>query len=165
MSDLAQCIGALEDVLKHRDKRITELKAELDGARALVADMEEREYHEITESWIEVFDMRRTGDGKVLMWASFVEERTISCTSTTIWFASGIRWSRNTTRCGAEEYWPPAGGKRGAMPRSPAAPQVWRLVARHRRSDRASASHDPDHHRQAERHRSHQQTDERPTQA
>jgi hypothetical protein len=39
MSDLDQRVGALEDELKHRDKRITELKAELDEARALIADM------------------------------------------------------------------------------------------------------------------------------
>ena len=73
MSDLDQRIGALEDELKHRDKRITELKAELDEARALVADMEEhvRECSEITESWIEAFQMRRTDDGKGLVWASF----------------------------------------------------------------------------------------------
>jgi uncharacterized coiled-coil protein SlyX len=76
MSDLDQRIGALEDELRHRDKRITELKAELDEARALVADMEEHvgECREITEAWIEAFQMRRTDDGKVLVWASFVEQ-------------------------------------------------------------------------------------------
>src|SRR5262245_34457822 len=76
MSDLDQRIGALEDELKHCDKRIMELKSELDEARALVADMEEhvRECREITESWIEAFQMRRTDDGKVLVWASFVEQ-------------------------------------------------------------------------------------------
>jgi uncharacterized coiled-coil protein SlyX len=76
MSDFDQRIGALEDELKHRDKRIAELKAELDEARALIADMEEhvQECREITESWIEAFEMRRNDDGKMLVWASFVEQ-------------------------------------------------------------------------------------------
>src|SRR5262249_46489579 len=33
-----------------------------------------QECREITESWIEAFQMRRTDDGKVLVWASFVEQ-------------------------------------------------------------------------------------------
>ena len=50
MSDLDQRVGALEDELKHRDKRITELKAELDEARALIADMEEQVVQECREN-------------------------------------------------------------------------------------------------------------------
>ena len=42
----------------------------------MIADVEEhiRECREVTESWIEAFQMRGTDDGQVLLWASFIEE-------------------------------------------------------------------------------------------
>jgi predicted RNase H-like nuclease (RuvC/YqgF family) len=67
-------IGELQDQLKHRDRRIEELRRELDESRDLVRRMEEdvEDASSVIESWCETFDIEQTADGWT--WKPFWEE-------------------------------------------------------------------------------------------
>jgi uncharacterized coiled-coil protein SlyX len=58
-------IGELEDELKAKDRRIEELRAEIDEQRATISKLCEHaeDYHNSIESWCETFDMVMTEDG------------------------------------------------------------------------------------------------------
>jgi hypothetical protein len=59
-------IGELEDVIKDKDRRIAELKAEVDEARELIARQNEavEDCNNLIDSWIEAFGMQLGDDGK-----------------------------------------------------------------------------------------------------
>jgi hypothetical protein len=71
-----QRIDELEDEIKHRDRRIEELRCEIDELRDLVRRMEEdvEDGIGVTDSWAETFDMVQTEDGR-WAWAPFWDER------------------------------------------------------------------------------------------
>jgi hypothetical protein len=58
-------IGALQDELKARDKRIEELRGEIDELRDLLKRMEEQidDGHSVIDSWIEAFGMQLNEHG------------------------------------------------------------------------------------------------------
>src|SRR6266446_901298 len=66
-------IGQLEDELKQRDRRIDELKREVDKLEAKNEEMREhvQTSNEMTEQWIEAFEMVLGDDGK-WSWNGFV---------------------------------------------------------------------------------------------
>jgi helix-turn-helix resolvase-like protein len=68
-------IEALEDELKQRDRRIVELKQELDEQRDLIRRFEEHaeDYTAVLERWKETFDMTETENG-AWTWAPFWKE-------------------------------------------------------------------------------------------
>ena len=70
-----QTIGALQDEIKHRDRRIEELRREVDELRDLVRRLEEHaeEYTSCMEAWKESFDMVETENGG-WTWAPFWDE-------------------------------------------------------------------------------------------
>jgi uncharacterized coiled-coil protein SlyX len=74
-SDKAR-IEALEDELKQRDRRIEELRREIDEQRDLIHRMEEHaeDYVAVMERWKDTFDMTQTDSG-VWTWAPFWKER------------------------------------------------------------------------------------------
>lgn len=67
-------IGELQDQVKYRDRRIEELRRELDESRDLIRRMEEcvEDGGNVIESWCETFDMEQTADGWT--WKPFWEE-------------------------------------------------------------------------------------------
>lgn len=74
--DREQQIGDLEDKLKHRDRRIAELQAEVDELRILNSKWLEYEedYTQAMESWHDAFDMVLNDDG---LWSlgPWIQER------------------------------------------------------------------------------------------
>jgi hypothetical protein len=72
--NLADRNAELEDELKQRDRRISELKADIDRERELVADMREHveDAKALIDRWIEAFDMSLDDDGK-FGWSEFVK--------------------------------------------------------------------------------------------
>jgi hypothetical protein len=71
-----QTIGALKDEIKHRDRRIEELRREIDEQRDLIRRMEEHaeNYCNDIEAWKETFDMVETERG-TWTWAPFWQQR------------------------------------------------------------------------------------------
>jgi hypothetical protein len=71
----ADRIGELEDALKERDRRIAELRREVDEQRDLIArqDQHVRDASDMIESWIQAFAMERREDGTWMWKPSFVE--------------------------------------------------------------------------------------------
>jgi hypothetical protein len=69
-------IGELRDEIKHRDRRIEELRAEIDELRDLIRRMEENieDYVGVIDRWTEAFGMEQTADG-AWTWKPFWEER------------------------------------------------------------------------------------------
>ena len=70
-----QTIGALQDEIKHRDRRIEDLRREIDELRDLVRRMEEvmNDCCSTLESWKETFDMTETESG-TWTWKPFWDE-------------------------------------------------------------------------------------------
>jgi uncharacterized coiled-coil protein SlyX len=70
-----QRIDELEDEIKHRDRRIEELRCEIDELRDLVRRMEEQveDSDNVIERWKEAFDMVETESGS-WTWAPFWDE-------------------------------------------------------------------------------------------
>jgi hypothetical protein len=68
-------IGGLQDEIKHRDRRIEELRAEIDEQRDLIHRLREKveEGDEVIERWCESFGMRMTDDG-AWTWEPFWDE-------------------------------------------------------------------------------------------
>jgi hypothetical protein len=68
-------VGELEDEIKHRDRRIEELRGEIDELRELVRKLRENAegYHENIEQWCEAFDMVMTEEGG-WSWQPFWDE-------------------------------------------------------------------------------------------
>jgi hypothetical protein len=68
-------IGELEDEIKARDRRIEELRAEIDEQRDLISRLREHaeDYHHDIEAWCETFDMTMTEDGS-WTWQPFWDE-------------------------------------------------------------------------------------------
>ena len=68
-------IGELEDEIKHRDRRIAELRGEIDELRDLVERMEENveDAGNVIDSWKEAFGMELVQDGWT--WKPFWDER------------------------------------------------------------------------------------------
>jgi hypothetical protein len=71
---MAKRIAELEDEIKVKDRRIEELRQELDEARDLIRDMEEQidDHVRTIERWIEGFGMVQNADG-IWQWDEFVE--------------------------------------------------------------------------------------------
>jgi hypothetical protein len=63
--DKDERVAELEDLLKQRDRRITDLQTELQEAQDLVGEQQETmdEYGGTIERWREAFDMQLTDDG------------------------------------------------------------------------------------------------------
>jgi hypothetical protein len=72
----ANRIGALQDEIKARDRRIEELRREIDDLRDLVRRMEEQveDAGNVIERWKEAFQMEMTESGS-WTWGPFWEER------------------------------------------------------------------------------------------
>jgi hypothetical protein len=68
-------VGELEEELKARDRRIEELRTEIDELRDLVTRLREQEEDadNLLESWIGAFNMVMNEDGKY-SWSPFVEQ-------------------------------------------------------------------------------------------
>ena len=68
-------VGELEDELKARDRRIEELRTEIDELRDLVTRLREQDEDadNLIESWIEAFNMVLNEDGKY-SYAPFVDD-------------------------------------------------------------------------------------------
>jgi len=68
-------IGELQDEIKHRDRRIEELRREIDEQRDLIRRLEEHaeDYANVQERWKEAFGMTQTEDGK-WTWEPFWDE-------------------------------------------------------------------------------------------
>jgi hypothetical protein len=75
MAKKKRSTGELEDELKARDRRIEELRAEIDEDRDLIRRLREHaeEYSESIESWCEAFGMVMTESGG-WTWEPFWEE-------------------------------------------------------------------------------------------
>lgn len=73
--DPARRIAQLEDEVKQRDRRIAELRQDLDEARDLIHRMEEHaeDYTNSIEAWKEAFGMEGDGHGG-WTWKPFLEE-------------------------------------------------------------------------------------------
>jgi hypothetical protein len=73
--DDARRIGELQDEIRHRDRRINELRREIDEQRDLVRRMEEHleDYRHNVEAWCETFGMEMTEDG-AWSWKPFWEK-------------------------------------------------------------------------------------------
>src|SRR5215470_9577310 len=71
----ADRIGALQDEIKARDRRIEELRREIDELRDLVRRMEEHveDSGNVIERWAEAFEMEMTESGS-WSWKPFWEE-------------------------------------------------------------------------------------------
>lgn len=71
---MAKRIAELEDEIKVKDRRLEELRQEVDEARDLIHDMEEQidDHVRTIERWIEGFGMVQNADG-VWQWDEFVE--------------------------------------------------------------------------------------------
>jgi hypothetical protein len=79
MADDERKIGELQDQVKHRDRRIEELRREIDELRDLVRRMEENieDGDNVLESWRDVFQMEEAEDGWT--WKPFLNEHNALC--------------------------------------------------------------------------------------
>jgi hypothetical protein len=70
-------IGELEDEIKARDRRIEDLRTEIDEQRDLISRLREHaeDYDQCIERWCETFGMQMTDDG-AWTWGPYVEEST-----------------------------------------------------------------------------------------
>src|SRR5262245_47349533 len=68
-------IAELEDELKQRDRRIADLKHDLDKERDLVHRMDEhlRDYSDMIDAWKQAFEMEQNEEGAWIWKHSFVE--------------------------------------------------------------------------------------------
>jgi hypothetical protein len=65
MSDDETRIADLENEIKHRDRRILELKRDLDEAQMLIAEMREQvqDCNDMIDRWVEAFEMTLGDNG------------------------------------------------------------------------------------------------------
>jgi hypothetical protein len=70
----------LEDAVKDKDRRIGELREEIDELRDLVTRQRENadDFHSVIDNWAEAFDMVQTEDG-AWTWAPFIDQHNRLC--------------------------------------------------------------------------------------
>jgi hypothetical protein len=99
-------IAELEDALKLKDRRLREVKADLDNANNIIERQNEHveDCRNVIEAWKEAFDMRPTDNGG-WTWAPWVD----ACEEYHDKYVELARkWNRNVADFNAMVHWLPA---------------------------------------------------------